>query len=257
MAKILIKKPKKAIVGGREFTIAKTKKYLITDLTKDFHTEYGVISKKDLSKTGIIKTNKGKEFAIFDASFIDLYQKIKRLAQMPLLKDIGLIIALTGINKNSRIVDAGAGSGGIACFLAHIAKEVTTYEINEENLKVVKQNKEFLKLKNLKIKNKDICKGIDEKDVDVITLDLPNPWNAINSAQKALKIGGFLVNYSPCITSAAEFVNAIAKNENFIHLKTIELIGREWKIEKAAVRPASKQTIHSKLNENFVEILGV
>ncbi len=244
--KILIGKEKKATVEGREFIVSKAKKYFVMDITKDFHTEYGVVSKKDLAKkSGTIKSSKGKEFSIFDASFIDLYQKIKRLAQMPLLKDIGLIIALTGINKNSKIVDAGAGSGGLACFLAHIAKEVTTYEINKENLDVVKQNKDFLKLKNLKIKNKNIYEGIDENEVDVITLDLPSPWNAINSAQKALKTGGFLVNYSPCITSAADFVNAIIKNENFIHMKTVELINREWKIQNLAVRPASQKTVHS------------
>jgi len=243
--KILIKKQKKALVEGREFTVLKQKKYFVTDSTRDFHTEYEIISKKDLTKTGEIKSNTGKDFSIFDASFIDIYKKIKRLAQMPLLKDIGMIIAFTGINKDSKIVDAGAGSGGIACFLAHIAKEVTTYDINKENIDVVKQNKDFLKLKNLKIKNKDVYRGIDEKDIDVITLDLPSPHNAVSSSKKALKIGGFLVNYSPCITSSADFVNTILKNENFIHLKTIELISRDWKVQGRAVRPASQKTIHS------------
>ncbi len=243
--KLLISKARKTSVDGREFTVSKQRKYLVTDLTKDFHTSDGQISKKDLNKTGTIKTNKGKGFSIFDASFIDIYKKIKRLAQMPMLKDIGMIIAFTGIDKNSKIVDAGAGSGGLACFLAHIAKEVTTYDINKEHLEVVEENKKFLNLKNLKIKNKDIYKEIDEKFIDVITLDLPSPQNAIRSAEKALKTGGFLVNYSPCITSAADFVNTISKNNNFIHLKTVELINRDWKIQGIAVRPASQKTIHS------------
>ena len=38
------------------------------------------------------KTNKGVEFSIIDPQFIDIYEKIKRGAQIISLKDIGAII---------------------------------------------------------------------------------------------------------------------------------------------------------------------
>src|SRR3989338_8720801 len=102
------------------------KRFLVKDTSKDMHTQFGYFNKKDLkAKSGKIKTNTGKEFTIFNPFFIDLYRKIKRDAQIIPLKDIGLIVSETGVNNKSKVVDAGAGSGALACFLANIAKEVT------------------------------------------------------------------------------------------------------------------------------------
>src|SRR3989344_883909 len=99
---------------------------------EDLHTQYGFMKKEDLGKAkdgDVLKSNTSKEFFIFSPSFIDLYRKIKRDAQIIPLKDIGVIIAETGINRESKVLDAGSGSGALACFLASIAKEVVTYEI--------------------------------------------------------------------------------------------------------------------------------
>lgn len=241
--KLLVRKGKKEFIKdlNREVTVSKEKAYYVTDLTKDFHTDYGTIAAKDLKKKDgtTILTNMKKEFVIFTSHFIDDYRRIGRMAQIIPLKDIGAIMAYTGINKNSKAVDAGAGSGALACGLAHVCKEVTTYDIRDDFLNVVKKNKEFLGLKNLKIKKKDVLKGIDEKDVDLVTLDLPSPWNAIQPAEKALKVGGFLVSYSPTITQAADFVNEISKHENFLYMMTIEANERSWEIEGRKVRPRS------------------
>ena len=35
------------------------------------------------------------------------------------------------------------------------------------------------------------------------------------------------------------------KNKNFIHVKTVELIQREWEIEERKVRPITTQTVHT------------
>ena len=225
------------------------KKFYARDLNSDFHTQYGFIKKSDLKKKdgSILKTNTKKELSIFSPSFIDLYKKIKRDAQIIPLKDIGLIIAETGIDKNSKIIDAGSGSGALACFLAHLCKEVVTYDIRKDFIKIVEKNIEFLDLKNIKIKNKDIYNKIDEKDADLIVLDLPEPWKAINSAKKALKIGGFLVSYSPSIPQTMDFVNAVNKDKNFVHVKTSEIIEREWEVEERKVRPKSRGIGHSGL----------
>jgi len=223
------------------------KTFYLKDTSKDFHCQFGLINKSDLKKKdgSIIKTNTGKELTIFSPSFIDSYKRIKRGAQIITRKDIGLIIAETGINKNSKVVDAGAGSGALACFLANICKEVTTYDIRDDFIKIVEHNKEFLALKNLKIKNKNFYEGIDEKNIDLITLDLPEPWEALETAKKALKVGGFLVSYSPTIPQVIDFVNAVKKEKSLTHLKTIELIQREWEIQDRKVRPITTQTVHT------------
>ena len=224
----------------------KGNKFLVKDISNDYHTKFGYFSKKDLKKTNKkIKSNTGKEFSIVDPSFIDLYRKIKRDAQIIPLKDIGLIVAETGVNPKSKVVDAGAGSGALACFLANIVKEVITYEIRDDFIKIVKKNIDFLSLKNVKIKNKNIYEGITEKNVDLIILDLPEPWKALNPAEKALKVGGFLVSYSPSIPQVMDFVNQVRKNKNFAYLKTSEIIEREWDVDERKVRPRSQAIGHS------------
>ncbi len=247
MAKLIIKKEKKEYVAelNKEVTISEFSQYYVQDTNKDFHSKYGMIPKSKLKKNGKVLSDLKKEFVIIDPDFIDSYKRISRLAQMPLPKDIGLIIAETGINKQSRVVDAGGGSGGIACFLANICKEAASYEIKKEHYEVLKKNKEFLGLKNLTVKNKDVTQGIDEKNVDLIVLDMPSPWNALGAAEQALKVGGFLVIYSPTINMIMDFANAMSNKESFIVEKTVELISREWKVERMSVRPKSKATVHS------------
>ncbi|MBS3096654.1 methyltransferase domain-containing protein [Candidatus Woesearchaeota archaeon] len=224
------------------------RKFYAGELDKDIHTQYGFIKKEDLNKAkegSLLKSNTNKEFFIFNPSFIDLYRKIKRDAQIIPLKDIGLIIAETGINKKSRVLDAGSGSGALACFLASIAKEVITYEIRDDFIVIVKSNIDFLGLKNVKIRKKDIYTEIDDKNIDVLILDLPEPWKAIESCAKALKPGGFIVSYSPSVPQVADFVNALRKNENFVYLKTAEMTEREWEVEERRVRPKSTGIGHS------------
>ena len=224
------------------------RKFYAKNLDEDLYTQYGFIKKDELKKAkdgDLLKSNTNKDFLVFNPYFIDLYRKIKRDAQIIPLKDIGLIIAETGINKKSRVLDAGSGSGALACFLASIAKEVVTYEIREDFIEIVKSNIGFLGLKNIKIKNKDIYDEIDDKNIDVLILDLPEPWNALKSCSKALKFGGFLVSYSPSIPQVADFVNVIRKNESFVYLKTVEITEREWEVEERKVRPKSKGLGHS------------
>ncbi len=221
------------------------KKFYVRDLSKDFHTQFGYIKAKDLRKNGKVISNTKKEFFVFTPSFIDAYKKIKRMPQIITLKDLGIIIAETGINSKSKIIDAGTGSGALACFLANITKEVVSYEIRKDFLKVAEHNKKLLNLKNLRIKNKDIYQGIDEKNIDLITLDLPEPWKVLKYADKALKVGGFIVSYSPTIPQVMDFVNDINKNKNLIHIKTIEIIQREWDIRERVVRPKTSIINHT------------
>lgn len=177
--------------------------------------------------------------------FIDGYRRLKRVPQIMLLKDISLIVAETGINSRSVVVDAGAGSGALACFLANLCKKVVSYEIRKDFASVAKENANKLGLANVIIKNKDITKGIAEKNVDVITLDLPEPWKVVPKAEKALKSGGFLVSYSPQITQSIEFIKAVNKNKKLAYTKTMETFWRQWIIDERRARPENTAIVHT------------
>lgn len=157
-------------------------------------------------------------------------------------KDIGIIIANTGINKDSIVLDAGTGCGVLASFLAKLVKKAITYEKNEGFYNLSKKNFEFLNIKNIEQKNADIYEGISEKDLDLIVLDLPEPWRVLDHASKALKSGCFLVSYLPTITQVKSVVE---QSKSFFHHKTIEILEREWHIDGERVRPKNQMLGHT------------
>ena len=226
----------------------KGNKNLIKDVTKDYHNKLGAISKDDFDKRNV-KTNKGDEVTILDADFIDLYERIKRTAQIMTLKDIGTIITYCGLGKDSLVIDSGSGSGGACCFIAHIVKKVYTYDNNKEHIKSVLKNIEDLGIKNIELIERDVyLDGYTQKNVDLVILDIKEPWFCLKHAANALKRGGFLVSYSPNITQTSELIaeNERSDKENyFIHLKTIEIIEREWIVEGIKARPSFAKLGHT------------
>ncbi len=208
----------------------------------DLNTEFGLIKEKDIKKSkDKVYSNKKIEFKIIDANFTDKISKIKRGPAVILPKDIGLIITSTGINKNSKVLDAGTGSGVLSSYLSNFCKTVYSYEINKEFYDLAKKNFSDLDIKNIILKNKSV-KDIAEKDLDLIALDLPNPEIALESAYKALKSGSFLVIYLPNITQVMDIVK---KASEFKLIKVIELIEREWHVESQRVRPHSLMIGHT------------
>lgn len=200
----------------------------------DLHTRFGVIKEKEI-KNGVVKSHIGKEFLVYEASFVDRVERIKRGPAVIANKDIGIIITNIGINAKSRILEAGSGSGRLTAFLANISSNVISYEHKKEIFELAKRNLDNLKLK-VKLKNEDIYEGIDEKNLDAIILDLAEPWKVLKHAEKALKCGGFLVAYLPNITQIIQLVRSL--NSPFILDKVEEVIEREWYVDDR-VRPVN------------------
>lgn len=239
--KILFKKEKKQYVDELKKTVlvSKAQEYFVQDLAKDYNTEYGLIKKSELKKDKAL-SSMGKEFFVLEPEFIDYYKRIKRHAQVISLKDIGSIIAITGINRNSIIAESGSGSGGLTAFLAMVCKKVYSFDVEDKSLETARDTLKSLGIKNVVLKKQDATKKIPVKNSDVVILDLPEPWKALTSAYNAVKKSGFIVSYSPCITQSMAFIEETNKNENLLHIKTIENIQREWKIDGKAVRPKSQ-----------------
>lgn len=206
----------------------------------DLHISQGVVREK-MVKNGIIETHLGKKLIVFDGDFIDKLNKIKRGPAILTKKDIGVIIGNTGINEKSKIVDGGCGCGVLASFLGRISTNVVSYERNKDFFKIAKENIEFLGSK-VKIKNKDIYDGISEKNLDLITLDLLEPWRVVRHAWKSLKSGGFLVCY---VTNVNQIIKLVDSLDGFYLEKVVENIEREWEVDGLKVRPKNKGIMHT------------
>ena len=93
-------------------------------------------------------------------------------------------------------------------------------------------------------RNKDITNGIDEKDIDAIILDIPNPWDAVAHVWNSLKTGGYFCSYSPLISQVEKTVNEIKKH-SFIEVKTLENIQREMIVSDYGTRPSFDMLGHT------------
>jgi len=193
----------------------------------DLHTQFGLIKGSDIKTKPIVYSNKGIEFQVIPASFLDNLEKIKRGPQIMLPKDIGIIITRANINKDSKVLEIGTGSGVLTAFLAKIAKQVVSYEIREDHYKIAKKNLEELGIKNIKLINQDASLKIKEKNFDVAVIDIKQPWNVIKNVSLVLKSGAYIASYSPSINQTQLLLKEV-KKLNLTHLKTVEILEREW-----------------------------
>lgn len=176
------------------------------------------------------------------------WKKLKRGPQVILWKDAGTIISTVGLQSGDSVVDAGAGSGWLAIRLGLIVGEkgkVTSYEWREDFAGLAEKNVAKAGLgKIVEVKRKNVFEGIDEKDVDLITLDLADSEKVLPAAHAALKEKGFVVGYSPNVEQVRRFVEAglAAGLEQF---RVVETIEREWLVRPQGCRPATMGLMHT------------
>ncbi len=173
-----------------------------------------------------------------------LYRKLRRGPQVILPKDIGTILALSEISKESVCVDAGTGSGWLAVSMARVAKQVYSYDTRQDFIDIAAKNRDMLGLSNLEFINRDVTKGILQKDVDIVTLDMPSSEKALSKASKALKPGGVVVGYLPHTEQVKRFVDRLTKL-GFIDIYSSETILRDMLVREEGVRPSTKGIWHT------------
>ncbi len=78
----------------------------------------------------------------------------------------------------------------------------------------------------------------------MITLDLKNPEKAIKHAYKSLKVGGWLVIYSPTINEMMASLRKIKSIKGLSYIRIIENIVREWQMNKT-LRPKTTGLLHT------------
>lgn len=219
------------------------KKSFLVEASKDFHSQFGVIKVGDLvgKKFGTkIKAAQGEEFFALRPNLIDfLHKRLERMPQIISLKDCALIAAYTGLSPSYRVADGGTGSAFLALFMANIVRpggKIYTYELRKDFFDIAKKNIDESGLNAwVEIKNQDMMK-IKEKELDLITLDMPNAEKMVHITEKALKPGGFLAVYSPYIEQMQAVLKALEQS-SLLHVKTFEAHVREYQGESGFTRP--------------------
>jgi tRNA (adenine57-N1/adenine58-N1)-methyltransferase len=95
------------------------------------------------------------------------------------------------------------------------------------------------------LKCKDIYEGIEEKDVDRIVLDLPEPWKVIPYAINSLKSGGNIIVLLPTIVQVMAYVEELSKSKKFYPIDILETMLRYWNVKDRSVRPEHFMVAHT------------
>ncbi len=217
-----------------------------------FSCKYGSVNLEELAgKTfGVKMRIGGKNFSVVKPTVLDILKFSKRGPQVILQKDSAAIAATTGCGLSWKVLDAGAGSGFNAIFLANLGCDVLTVEKDKNFFSVAKKNisiaKENAPLK-IEIKNSPAEKFMRKNFFDLISLDLQNSEKLVKKSFLSLKAGGWLAVYAlqsedlPRVSAAMKKV--------FENLKIIEILQREWQSQhfgkKTFTRPKTWMMGHS------------
>ena len=218
----------------------------IIDTNRSFHSNDGVVSREQLHEknfSGIVKTSKNVPLLLAPATFKDSYEQLRRTAAIMIPKDIGFIIAETGLTKDSIVIEAGGGTGALTCALASLCKHVYTYEINPEHAKSIRTNCERMDLTNVTLIEEDVLFAKAPSKADILVLDMPDPSKALTFAKHAVKQSGFIAAYTPQISLAQRFAEAL--DDDFKLVTCIELLQRRWEIGDGKLRPKHNMLGHT------------
>jgi len=97
---------------------------------------------------------------------------------------------------------------------------------------------------NYTVHERDCYEGIDEEALDRVILDLPEPWQVVAHAERALRPGGILVAYTPAITQAVQLRERLVAS-GFELAETMEVLHRGWNIDGMSVRPDHRMVAHT------------
>jgi tRNA (adenine57-N1/adenine58-N1)-methyltransferase len=231
---------------------SKRRRYLV-QLTEggEFHSHAGVVPHAELlgRPEGVtVRSTHGARYTAVRPTLSDYVLKMPRGAQVIYPKDLGPILLLADVFPGARVLETGVGSGACSAALLRAGAEVVGYELREDFAARARANVEgFLGpevLDRYRIEVRDAYEGIDERDLDRIVLDLPEPWRVVPAAAEAMHAGGILVAYTPTIGQAAALRQAL-DDAPFGFAETIEVLHRSWHIEGQSVRPDHRMVAHT------------
>ena len=182
-----------------------------------------------------ISSHTGVRFTVRIPRPTDFFTHAKRSGAPMLPKDIGLVIAGTGMNRNDTVLDAGTGSGIAAIYFGGIAQRVTSYEIREEFATLARKNLIDARLDNVEVVSSDVL--LADGRYDVVHLDMQIERAHIEHAFSLLSSGGYLACYTPFLEQMGTVVDCA--QERFSEVHTHELIEREMTRSKRGTRPST------------------
>jgi len=213
----------------------------------------GKISVDDIigrDEGSVVKSSYNEPFLVFRPSLAQLIPNLPRTAQVIYPKDLGPILIWADLFPGARVVEAGVGAGSLTMALLRAIGEegqLFSYEVRDDFAALAQKNvgRYFGSAPNWRIALGDVAATLDETDIDRVILDLPEPWQVIDTAWKALRPGGILLCYLPTVPQVKSLVDALRDDKRFACIETSESLMRFWHIKGMSVRPQHRMVAHT------------
>ena len=243
-----------ALAEGEQVLLIDTKgrRYLVRLAERgEFHSHAGVLPHARVigrAEGSRVATTRGQKFRVFRPTLSDFVLSMPRGAQVIYPKDLGPLLLLADLAPGLRVLESGVGSGALSMTMLRAGAVITGYELRDDFAARAQHNVEsFLgdeALGRYDVQIRNAYDGIDERDLDRVVLDLPEPWNVVPHAAVALRPGGILVSYTPSIAQVMQLRSALDEGP-WSEASTVEVLNRSWHVEGQAVRPDHRMVAHT------------
>jgi len=221
-----------------------------------FHTHRGSIALDDLigsPEGSVVRSSAGTPYVALRPLLADFTLSMTRGAAVVYPKDAAQILAMADIGPGARVLEAGAGSGALSCWLLRAVGEtglVVSYERRADFADIARGNVERYfgapppawELRVAELGEED---AIDGEPFDRAVLDMLAPWDCVETVARALLAGGVLACYVATVTQLSTTVEAIRGHGGFDEPAAWETLIRDWHADGLAVRPEHRMVGHT------------
>lgn len=202
-----------------------------------------------LLEGSVVRSALGEYLQIFRPTYAQLIPNLPREAQVIYPKDVGTILVWGDVYPGARVIEVGVGPGATTiALLRAIGSEGTlvTYEVRETFATMARQNvaRFYGPAPQWTLKAGDAYEGLEERGIDRIVIDVPEPWRVVPHAAVALRPGGVLVGFIPTVPQMQQLVTTL-RTGGFGAIEAMESLQRFWHVTERSVRPEHRMVAHS------------
>jgi tRNA (adenine57-N1/adenine58-N1)-methyltransferase catalytic subunit len=239
-----------------QLTDPKGRKHLVTlACGESFHTHRGALAHDELigqPDGSVVHSSGGTPYVALRPLLADFTLGMGRGAAVVYPKDAAHIVAFADIFPGARVIEAGAGSGALSCWLLRAAGEgglVVSYERRPDFAEVARRNVEKFfggPHPAWRLTVGDLADaGASGEIFDRVVLDMLAPWEFAAAAGRLLIPGGLVCCYVATTTQLSRTAEALRGQDCFDEPAAWESLVRGWHVDGLAVRPEHRMVGHT------------
>ncbi len=196
----------------------------------------------------VLWTHKGHPFYVLKPTAGEFMRRVRRQTQIVFPKDAGFLLMNLDIFPGARVVECGSGSGAFTSVLAHFVGpegRVYSYEKRDNFSDLARSNCERWGVEErVTFRRQDLEEGFEERDMDAVFLDVPNPHDHLRTAWEALAPGRRLGILVPTFNQIQKILEGM-REVPFADVQVVEVLQRALKTNPKRVRPDDMMIGHT------------